>query len=262
MRLPGVEARDSTIRGTEAEIPIRIYTPAEGRVDCAIVYYHWGGFVAGSIEESDGECRLLSAASGCSVVSVGYRLAPKHRFPAAVVDAFDALRWASENAGQLGASRRKLVVAGVSAGGNLAAVAAVMARDAGIPLAYQVLLTPVLGFDPHSSSAREFGRSGDLTMDQIVDFTTKYLGDLGRALDPRFSPIMAGDLRGVAPAIIVAAERDPLRDQALAYAEALRRAGVPVISITVNGVGHAMDGASWEFVDLAVAYYLRSRLSG
>lgn len=185
---------------------------------------------------------MLSSLCKCAVVSVGYRLAPKYRFPAAVNDAFEALKWVSNHyAHELGFPRDSVAVIGVSAGGNLAAIVSILARDQGIPLKYQILITPVLGFDPYSSSARLYRRLDPLfTFDTIVDFTLKYLGDLKEAFNPLFTPILSR-LENLPPALIITAEKDPLRDQGEAYAEKLREAGVPVISIRLNGIGHRLD---------------------
>lgn len=255
-----VTKRDVTIDGSEAKIPLRIYTPDRREVDGVVVYYHWGGFVSGGLDESDPECMAVSSICGCTVVSVGYRLAPSYRFPAAVVDAFDALKWVVEHAGEIGGSGSKVAVMGTSAGGNLAAVVSVLARDSGIRLRFQVLITPVIGFDPYSTSARLYGRRGfDLDMDAIYDFTIKYLGDLSRAYDPRFTPILA-DLRNLPPALIITAENDALRDQGEMYAEMLRRAGVRVISIRMNGVGHSLSPEYWRVIQLLVGSVLREEL--
>ena len=256
-----LEVTDVVIDGRETKIPIRIYRPADREVKGIVVYYHWGGFVAGSIEESDAECRFIAENCGCTVVSVGYRLAPRHRFPAAVVDSFDALKWVYEHADELGGDRDRICVMGVSAGGNLAAVVSILARDSGIKLRCQALVLPVIGFDPYSESARVYGKKGNpLDMDSIIDFTLKYLGDLREVFNPLFTPILSG-LRGLPPALVITAERDALRDQGETYAKRLRDCGVPVISIRINGVGHMLDEMHGKFVNLVVAAYLREMLS-
>lgn len=254
-----IETVDTFVNGSETRIPIRIYKPmARDRVRGVAVFYHWGGFVAGSIEESDATCRDVAELCACMLVSVGYRLAPEHRFPAAVVDSFDVLRWVYENAEYLDVDRENIAVVGISAGGNLAAVVSMLARDNSIPLKLQVLVMPVIGFDPFSESARLYGGPhAPLTIDDIVDFTTKYLGDLRNAFSPLFTPILS-DLRGVPPALIITGERDALRDQGEAYAEKLRQAGVPVICIRLIGVGHAVDPVHGRFINTLVATALRS----
>jgi len=251
---------DTVVDGREAKIPIRIYYPTENRIKGVVVYYHWGGFVAGSIEESDGECRFIADNCGCTVVSVGYRLAPRYRFPAAVVDSFGALRWVYEHAEELGGDKSSICVIGVSAGGNLAALVSVLARDSGIRLRCQVLAQPVIGFDPYSESARIYGEKGNpLDMDSIIDLTTKYLGDLKEAFNPLFMPILTNP-SNLPPASIITAERDALRDQGEAYARRLKEADVSVFSIRINGIGHMLDEERGRFVNLMMAVYLRNVL--
>lgn len=246
-----VRVRDIIIEGSEAKIPARIYEPPTNPIG-AVVYYHWGGFVAGSIEESDQECRYVSETCGCTVVSVGYRLAPAHRFPAAVVDSFDSLLWTVNNSSKLGVRNGSVAVMGVSAGGNLAAVVSLMARDRGVKVRLQVLVTPVIGFDPFSRSAAIHGVKGSaLDMESIIGFTKAYLGDLNKAFDPLFTPIIS-DLRGAPPALIITAEQDALRDQGETYARRLKEAGVPVISVRINGASHSLDPVS-GFVALSLA---------
>ncbi|MEM1526597.1 MAG: alpha/beta hydrolase [Ignisphaera sp.] len=252
--------QDIVIEGREAKIPLRIYKPFERKTKGIVVYYHWGGFVAGSIDESDAECRSLVTNCGCTVVSVGYRLAPKHKFPAAVVDSFDALKWVYENAEELGGDKESICVMGVSAGGNLAAVVSLLARDNGIKLRCQVLVTPVIGFDPFSESARLYGEKGcRLSMDTIVDFTLKYLGNLKEAFNPLFTPILS-DLSGLPPALIITAEKDALRDQGEAYAKRLSDYGVPVISIRVNGIEHTIGGIQGKFIFLIASAFIKEKL--
>ncbi|MEM1594632.1 MAG: alpha/beta hydrolase [Ignisphaera sp.] len=256
-----LEVKDVVIDGREARIPIRIYKPVDKKVKGVVVYYHWGGFVAGSIEESDAECRFIAESCGCTMVSVGYRLAPKHRFPAAVIDSFDALKWVYEHADELGGDKNSICVMGVSAGGNLAAITSILARDNGIKLKCQALIVPVIGFDPYSESARVYGEKENvLSMNTIVDFTTKYLGDLKEAFNPLFTPILS-NLKDLPPALIITAEKDALRDQGETYAKKLKDYGVPVISIRINGVGHKLDERHGRFVDLVVIAYLREMFS-
>lgn len=248
------------IEGREAKIPLRIYKPVERKDKCIVVYYHWGGFVSGGIDESDAECRMLAHNSNCIIVSVGYRLAPRYRFPAAVVDSFDALKWIYDHAEELGGDKESICVMGVSAGGNLAAVVSLLARNTGIKLKCQVLVTPVIGFDPFSESARIYGEKGNkLDMDAIIDFTLKYLGELKEAFNPLFTPILS-DLNGLPPALIITAERDALRDQGEAYAKRLRDFQVPVISIRINGIGHIIDETHWRLILLIASAYIRENM--
>ncbi|MEM1844542.1 MAG: alpha/beta hydrolase [Ignisphaera sp.] len=256
-----IRVEDVVIDGRESKIPLRIYTPIERKTKGIVVYYHWGGFVSGGIEESDAECRFISSLCGCTVVSVGYRLAPRYRFPAAVVDCFDALKWVYEHAEELGGDRDSICVMGVSAGGNLAAIVSILARDSGIKLKCQALVLPVIGFDIYSESARIYGEKGNpLDIDSIIDFTTKYLGDLKEAFNPLFTPILS-NLSNLPPALVITAEKDALRDQGEMYAKRLRDFKVPVISIRLNGIGHMLDERYGKFVNIIVAAYLKEMLS-
>jgi len=191
-----------------------------------VVYYHGGGWVLGSVDEWDASVRALAVASGCDVLSVDYRLAPEHAFPAAVDDAYDALVWA---AGLL-ADGRPLVVAGDSAGGNLAAVCALRARDTGGPsLALQVLVYPVTDHDLDRKSYHQYdGTELILNRRDMAWFWEHYAPDPAARANPYASPLRASDLSGLPPAYIVTAEHDPLRDEVFAYADRLRAARVPV----------------------------------
>lgn len=245
-----IRSKDLVIDGSEAKIPVRIYEPPMSPLG-VVVYYHWGGWASGGIEESDHECRYVSETCGCSVISVGYRLAPLHRFPAAVKDSFDALQWAIDYASSIGVSKSSVAVMGISSGGNLAAVTSLLARDRGIKLRFQVLVTPVIGFDPFSSSAAKYGTKGSaLDMDSVTRIIKTYLGDLREAFNPLFTPILS-DLRGAPPALVITAEEDPLRDQGETYARRLRESGVPVLSIRINGVGHSLSGAGFVALSLS-----------
>lgn len=256
-----IEIIDTFVNGSETKIPIRIYKLDERKNKGIVVYYHWGGFVSGGIEESDGECRTICDLCGCTVVSVGYRLAPKYRFPAAVVDSFDALKWVYNNAEQLGGDKNSICVMGVSAGGNLAAITSILARDHGIKLKCQILILPVIGFDPYSESARIYGEKGNpLDMASIISFTTQYLGNLKEVFNPLFTPMLS-DLTDLPPALIITAEKDPFRDQGETYAQRLKNFGVPVISIRINNVGHMLDETYARFIHLIVTTYLSEILS-
>jgi acetyl esterase len=217
--------RDLVIPGQAGGIPARVYSPAAGAPG-VVVYYHGGGWVLGSVEEWDSSVRALAVASGCDVLSVDYRLAPEHVFPAAVDDAYDALAWA---AGTL-ADGRPLVVAGDSAGGNLAAVCALRARDTGGPsLTLQLLVYPVTDHDLDRKSYHQYdGTELILNRRDMAWFWEHYAPDPAARANPYASPLRATDLSGLPPAYIVTAEHDPLRDEVFAYADRLRAAGVPV----------------------------------
>jgi acetyl esterase len=223
--LPSV--RDIVIPSAAGGIPARVYSPAAGAPG-VVVYYHGGGWVVGSLDSWDAVVRALAVASGCDVVSVDYRLAPEHVFPAAADDASDALAWVASPAGL--AAGRPVVVAGDSAGGNLAAVAALRARDSGQPaVALQVLIYPVTDCDLNRRSYQEY--DGDeliLNRRDMAWFWDRYAPDEATRRHPDAAPLRAGDLSGLPPAYVITAEHDPLRDEGFAYAERLRDARVPV----------------------------------
>jgi len=230
---------DRTVPGPGGEIPIRVYTPEGARPLPGLVYFHGGGWVIGSIEGHDITCRALTNASGCVVVSVEYRLAPEHPFPASVEDAYAATRWVSEHAAELGIDPTRLAVGGDSAGGNLAAVVAQLAREAGgPPLAFQLLVYPVTGNSFDTASYRDNADGYFLTRDWMRWFWQYYLPDESARADPRAAPLMAEDLSGLPPALVITAEFDPLRDEGEAYARALREAGVDVTVTRYDGMIH------------------------
>jgi len=237
--------------------PARLYAPSRERLPL-LLYLHGGGFTIGGLETHDSLCRQLAARSGAAVVALDYRLAPEHRFPAAVHDSWAALRWlGGEGAQRLGLDGSRLAVGGDSAGGTLAAVSALHARDEGLPLALQVLITPGTTAHADTDSHREFAEGFLLDQAAIVWFFDHYI-DRGQRSDWRFAPLLADDLDGVAPAWIGLAECDPLVDEGLAYGDRLRLAGVPVTLELVRGVthdfikmgralpeaGHALDAAA------------------
>jgi acetyl esterase len=224
------------------QIPVRTYRPAGVAADVrlpVLVFFHGGGWVIGDLETHDVLCRQITAAAEIEVVAVDYRLAPEHKFPAAADDAWAATRWVVENAGRLGVDPTRIAVGGDSAGGNLAAVVALMARDAGGPsIKYQVLLYPVTDVGTETGSYRDFADGYMLTRDAMKWFFDHYLTSPDDAKDWRVSPLRARSLAGVAPALIVTAGFDPLRDEGEAYARALRTAGVSVDYICYGGMVH------------------------
>jgi acetyl esterase/lipase len=256
---PGPEvasARDIEIPGSSGAIPARVYEPVPDPLG-TVVYYHGGGFVLGSLDEFDAVCQALAVASGARVVSVDYRLAPEHRFPAAVDDAFAALVGVAERH-----PGEPIVVAGDSAGGNLAAVSALRAREAGGPeIALQVLVYPVVDCDLTRPSYLECSGS-DLFLNtaEVVWFWDHYVPDPAEREHPYVSPIRATDLGGLPPAYVVIAGHDPLRDEGLAYAAALESAGVPVTVARYDDQIHAffwlvnvMETADRAVVDAGAA---------
>jgi acetyl esterase len=228
-------------------IPARHYAPAEtGGPRPMLVYYHGGGFTFGDLDTHDGVCRLLCRHAGAHVLAVDYRLAPEHRFPAAVQDARAALVWAHANAAALGADPQRVGVGGDSAGGNLAAVVAQLsAHDGGPPPALQLLIYPATDFTTRRRSRELFGEGFLLSDSEMNWFEDNYLGpERADASDPRASPLLADDLAGLAPALVVTAAFDPLRDEGEEYARALQRAGTPATVRRFPGFIHAFIGAA------------------
>ena len=223
-------------------IPIRVYRPA-GVPDATrlpvLVFFHGGGWVIGDLDTHDTLCRQLTAEAGISVVAVDYRLAPEHKFPAAADDAWAATKWVVEHAAELGVDPGKLAVGGDSAGGNLAAVVALQARDAGGPaITLQALLYPVTDLGAETQSYRDLADGYMLTREGMRWFIAHYLGKPQDAEDWRASPIRARSFAGVAPALIVTAGYDPLREEGDAYAQKLRAAGVNVDHVSFGGMIH------------------------
>ena len=221
-------------------IAARLYRPqdAQGGVLPALIYFHGGGFTIGSIATHDILCRQLASLSGCAVVSVGYRLAPEHLFPTAVYDAWDALQWLHRQGSSLHINPARMAVGGDSAGGTLAAVCAIFARDAGLKLALQLLFYPGTAAHLDTASHRRFASGFVIDQELIAWFFDHYLRSPADREDWRFAPLNAPDVEGVAPAWIGLAECDPLVDEGVAYADKLRAAGVPVDLEIYRGVTH------------------------
>ena len=243
---------DSVVPGPAGDIPIRIYRPAGAEPKPIIVYFHGGGWVLGSLETHDAICRALARSVDAVLVSVDYRLAPEHRFPAAVDDAYTAVGWAHSHADELGGDPNRLVVAGDSAGGNLAAVMAQMARHSGPALAFQLLIYPVTDHEFSSQSMEDNAEGYFLTRDAMRWFYSHYLNDDAEGDDPRVSPLRADELGGLPPAFVLTMEYDPLRDQGVAYAAALEAAGTTVAATTYAGLFHGSFGMG-EMIDAARA---------
>jgi acetyl esterase len=204
-----------------------------------LVFFHGGGFVIGDIDTHDATCRGLAKAAHCIVVSVDYRLAPEHPFPAAPEDCYAATVWVADNAASLGGDGARLAVGGDSAGGNLAAVVALMARDRGGPaLTHQLLIYPVIDHNFDTASYVENGRGYLLSREMMMWFWGLYLEDAGDGSKPYASPIRAEDLSGLAAATIISAEFDPLRDEGEAYARRLGDADVAVTARRYDGMVH------------------------
>jgi acetyl esterase len=223
---PVAEARDLEIPGPGGDIRLRVLRPeAEGALP-VVAYVHGGGWSLGSVDSFEAPMRALANASGAVVAGVEYRLAPEHRFPAALNDTLAAVRWLAEAAGEVGGDPERLAVAGDSAGGNLAAVAALRLRGE-VPLRMQALIYPVVDSGVNTPSYREFGDGYGLTAAGMRRFWELYL-DGADGAQPDVSPLRCADLAGAPPAYVLTADHDVLRDEAEAYAAALERAGVPV----------------------------------
>jgi acetyl esterase len=238
-REPVARVEDRQIPGPAGPIPLRVYTPRGAGPFPALVYFHGGGWVIGNLETHDATCRALANESGAVVVSVDYRLAPEHRFRAGVDDSDAATRWVADHAAEIGVDPGRIAVGGDSAGGNLAAVIALLARDrGGPPLRFQLLVYPVTDHRFDTPSYRENGDGYFLTKDAMVWFWNHYLAREADGLDPMASPLRAADFRGLPPALVITAEYDPLRDEGEAYAERLRKGGVPVTLTRYDGTIH------------------------
>lgn len=236
------EVRDLSAPGPAGPIPLRLYRPAgSAATDLlpVLVYYHGGGWVIGDLDTHDGVCRHLANASACAVVSVDYRLAPEHKFPAAVDDAFAATRWVAEQAEGLGLAGGRMAVGGDSAGGNLAAVISLMARDAGSPeIALQLLFYPATDFSMSFPSQKELEEGYLLTKHNQRWFHEQYLRGPEDKADWRVSPMRAESLADLPPAYVLTAGYDPLRDEGEAYARKLEQAGVKVRIRRLSGQIH------------------------
>ena len=230
---------DRVLPGPSGPIPVRVYTPAPGAAWPALIYFHGGGYLLGNLDMCDRQCREMAHLAGCVVVSVDYRLAPEHRFPAAIDDAFDATSYVADHPREFGIDPEAIAVGGESSGGNLAAVTALKGRDRGTPrLIFQLLVYPHVDFDDDSPSMREFADGHFLTRAAIEYFAGHYLPGRTDRREPRVSPMRAESLEGLPSAFVVTAECDPLRDQGEAYAARLERAGVRVRQKRYEGMIH------------------------
>ncbi|MGH3146835.1 MAG: alpha/beta hydrolase, partial [Rubrobacter sp.] len=237
---PVAAVEDRFIPGPAADLPVRVFTP-EGRDPFpVVVFFHGGGWVLGDLNTHDPMCRALCAGAGCVVVSVGYRLAPEHPFPAATDDALAATRWVGEHAAEIGGDPARIAVAGDSAGGNLSAVTALRIRDEGGPkLGGQLLIYPGLGHpESPTPSYIENAEGYGMTREAARWFYEQYLPGGSQASHPHTSPLFAPDLRGLPPALVITAEYDVLRDEGKLYVERLLEAGVPARLSRYGGVNH------------------------
>jgi acetyl esterase len=239
-----VESR--AIPGPGGEIPVRIYHPSDQDHLPVLMWFHGGGWVLGTLDFAEATCRMLANRVGCAVVSVDYRLAPETPFPGAVEDCLAATRWVASSAAELGIDAGRIAVGGDSAGGNLAACVAYCAREIGQELALQLLVYPVIDADFDRPSYIDNAEGYLLTRNAMQWYWDRYVPDHAQRRDPRVSPIHASKLSGLAPAFILTAEFDPLRDEAEAYGEALAAAGVAATTKRYEGVIHGFFGIPTE----------------
>lgn len=235
--LPRVEdiaipARDGT------QLHARLYAPSTAQPLPVLLYLHGGGFTIGSVATHNTLCRELAFQAGCAVVSLDYRLAPEHKFPTAINDAWDALQWLHQQGQTLGLDSSCMAVGGDSAGGTLAAACALLARDAGLPLQLQLLIYPGTCAHQDTDSHLRYATGLVLEREGIHWFFNHYVRDAADREDWRFAPLLAPDVEGVAPAFFCLAELDPLVDEGVQYADMLRMAGVPVELEIYKGVTH------------------------
>jgi acetyl esterase len=240
---PVASVEDRELLTRAGPLRARVYRPVATDDPLPIVgYFHGGGWVIMGIETHDNICRRLTNATGAVVVSIDYRLAPEHRFPAALDDCFAATQWLAEHGRDIGGDPTRLVVAGDSAGGNLAAAVALRARTAGPELRGQVLVYPACDAAGETESTRANGEGYLLTATAMAWFWDCYLGPDGDPADPFASPIHAADLAGLPAALVITAEYDPLRDEGEAYARRLDGFDVPVVQHRFTGVIHGFLG--------------------
>jgi len=237
--VPVASVVNRTVPGPAGEIPVRVYTPAGTGPLPVVLFFHGGGWVIGDLEVVDRPCRQLADAAGAIVVSVDYRLAPEHRYPAAFDDCYAATAWVAEHGAEIGADPARLAVAGDSAGGNLAAAVSLAARDRGGPaIAAQLLIYPVTDFNFGTPSYTENAEGYILTKAAMVWFWAHYLGAQDLDKDPYACPARADSLAGLPAAYVATSEFDPLRDEGEAYAARLEQSGVPVTAKRFDGMLH------------------------
>ncbi|MFT6388476.1 MAG: acetyl esterase [Cellvibrionaceae bacterium] len=230
---------NKTIKHNNLSIPIRIYIPIESNEPLPVfTFYHGGGMVIGSLDSYDTLCRQIAVQSGCIVVSVDYRLAPENKFPAAVEDAYAALEWVSQHADSFNGDLRRLAVGGDSAGGSLAAVVAILARDSQINIQFQLLIYPATAPHADHESQLKFAKGYFLERLTILWFHECYIRDDSDRLDFRYAPLITKDLSKLPPTLIIVADHDPLRDEGVAYAKRLKESGVEVMLEEYEGMFH------------------------
>ena len=239
------EVEERSLPGVGPDIPVRIYTPGGSGPFPALGWFHGGGWVIGDLDTADGTARHLAVEAGCVVVSVDYRLAPETKFPGAADDCYGATEWISQNAPSINVDRTRIAVGGDSAGGNLAAAVCLMARDrGGPPLAFQLLVYPVTARDFSTGSYQQNSDGYSLTADDMKWYWDQYLSSEADAANPYAAPLVAQDLRGLPPALVITAEFDPLRDEGEAYGRRLQEAGVSATRTRYDGMIHGFFAMS------------------
>jgi acetyl esterase len=251
---PVASIENVRIHGPNGDIPLRIYTADTASQRPAMVYFHGGGWVLCNLDSHDVVCQAIAHRAGAVVIAVDYRLAPEHKFPAAVTDAYAATEWVAANAGRLGIDPARISVGGDSAGGNLGAVISLISRERKGPrIASQALVYPVTDLSSFDTpSYQEFATDHQLTKAEMEWFRDHYLNSPADGLNPYASPLLAPDLRGLPPALVITAECDPLRDEGEAYAKRLEDAGVPVTCTRYAGMIHpffSLSGAIPQSLD-------------
>lgn len=249
------EIENRTIPGRQGGIPVRVYRSARSADLPIIVYFHGGGWVLGGLNGHDAICRRIAAENHALVISVAYRLAPQHKYPAAAEDAYDATCWVAEHARDLGGAPEKLIVMGDSAGGNLAAVVSLMARDlAGPQIAFQVLIYPAVDLAHDFPSKKLYDDTPVLDRQAMDFYRDQYIREPADLQDPYVSPLLAADFQHLPPALILTGEYDPLRDEGKAYAERLRAAGSEVTEVCYPGMAHGFLSFGWLATATPVAF--------
>jgi acetyl esterase len=237
------KVEDRRLPGSGLEIPVRIYTPAGPGPFPILVWFHGGGWVIGDLDSADPTARYLTVGAGCVVVSVDYRLAPETKFPGPADDCYAATVWAAQNAAQINGDAARMAVGGDSAGGNLAAAVSLMARDRRtLSLAFQLLVYPVTARDFNTASYRQNANGYLLTRDSMQWYWDHYLSRADDAANPYAAPLVAQDLTGLPPALVITAEMDPLCDEGKAYAQRLQDAGVSTQYSCYDGMIHGFFG--------------------
>jgi acetyl esterase len=237
------KVEDRLIPGPRVELPVRIYTPSGSGPFPILVWFHGGGWVVGDLDTADPTARHLTVGAGCVVVSVDYRLAPETKFPGAADDCYAATVWAAQHATRLNGDASRIAVGGDSAGGNLAAAVALMARDrGGLSLTFQLLVYPVTAHDFDTASYRQNAEGYSLTLDGMRWYWEQYLQGPDDTSNPYAAPMAARDLKGLPPALVITAEYDPLCDEGEAYAKRLQAAGVATSCQRYDGMIHGFFG--------------------